>query len=250
MRHRGRQGRPDPARARAVVVALRTPAVKPRYSSRVTVRRHASPVLVRFHRDTREELGDFGGCLVLPVEGSVLGCCADLGDLVTGAGSYSRKVPSEWTRGLVMPRWMPTVGPVFSAGSSTARWTRKTTCPIFGARMWPQRRFRRTIRRSRACGMSMVMRDRSRALKSGASARPSQRFTQARKYVLSTARAACAGRTSSQGSSLRPWRIAASAAARFRLPLGSLVHQSWTKLPQVRAACPRSSAANAWAGVR
>ncbi|SFX80479.1 hypothetical protein SAMN02787144_1006232 [Streptomyces atratus] len=54
----------------------------------------------------------------------------------------------------------------------------------------------------------------------GASARPSQQFFHAWKYVLSTACAACAGRTARKSMSLRAWRTAASACPRVRFSFG------------------------------
>jgi hypothetical protein len=51
--------------------------------------------------------------------------------------------------------------------------------------------------------MSTDMTVRMRALKAGSSARPSQQFFHAWKYVLRTACAACAGSTAYQSISLR-----------------------------------------------
>lgn len=67
----------------------------------------------------------------------------------------------------------------------------------------PQRRFTRTTFRSRPCGMSIDITARNLALKFGASARPSQQFFHAWKYIFNTACAACAGSVPSQAMSLR-----------------------------------------------
>jgi hypothetical protein len=89
--------------------------------------------------------------------------------------------------------------------------------------------------------MSTDITARKRALKFGSSARPSQQFFHAWKYVFSTACAAWAGRAPSQSISLRAWRIAASAAASDRRSLGSIVHQSCSRFHRVRAAWAWSS---------
>ena len=72
----------------------------------------------------------------------------------------------------------------------------------------PHRRCTRLICKSRPCGMSTDNAVRKRALKFGSSARPSQQFRHAWKYVLSTACAACAGSTAYQSISLRACRNA------------------------------------------
>jgi hypothetical protein len=88
---------------------------------------------------------------------------------------------------------------------------RKRTRPTLGMLTMPQRRCTRVMFRSRPCGMSTDITVRNRPLKFGASARPSQQFFHAWKYVLSTACAAWAGRTAKKSMSWRACRIAASA---------------------------------------